>query len=138
MIKLWPKYENWSKLGKQNRVYRYTPNVYRYTLAENDQKPKCTGTCSKCTGTLTEKCPKCVFSPIFHAPSSMDHSYTSYTHQNHSNIILIWVMTHTQTKHQDLLGFVLKPNSISFHFTRNPTTKGGFHTYFVPCGFYQP
>ena len=87
---------------------------------------------------FTEKCPKCVFSPIFHAPSSMDHSYTSYTHQKHSNIILIWVMTHTQTKHQDLLGFVLNPNSISFHFTMNPTTKGGFHTYFVLCGFYQP
>ena len=32
-IKLWPQYENWSKLGKQNRVYWYTLNVYRYTLA---------------------------------------------------------------------------------------------------------
>ena len=33
MSKLWPKYKNWSKLGKQNRVYRYTLNVYQYTLA---------------------------------------------------------------------------------------------------------
>ena len=32
MSKLWPKYENWSKLGKQNIMYRYTPNMYRYML----------------------------------------------------------------------------------------------------------
>ena len=32
MSKLWTKYENWSKLGKQNRVYRYTPNMYQYML----------------------------------------------------------------------------------------------------------
>ena len=32
MRKLWQKYQNWLKLGKQNRVYRYTPNVYRYTF----------------------------------------------------------------------------------------------------------
>ena len=69
----------------------------------------CTGTPLMCTGThwpkmtrnqsvpvhvqsvpvhFTEKCPKCVFSPIFHAVSSMDHSYTSYTHQNHSKFTL--------------------------------------------------
>ena len=129
MRKLWPKYENWSKLGKHNRVYLYTPNVYRYTLAKNDQNTKCTGTCSKCTGTHHKNFPKmCVFHPFFHIliPNQL---YTSNTHQDHSKIILeslfysiplsisylsskihhgflpktllIWVITHTQTKHKD-------------------------------------
>ena len=56
----------------------------------------CTGTCLTCTGTcwpkmtitqtvpvhvqgvpvhVIENCPECVFSPIFHALSSIDHSY---------------------------------------------------------------
>ena len=81
MRKLWPKYENWSKLGRQNRVYRYTPNVYPYTpnvypytpnvypytLAKNDQNLKCTDTCSRCTGTHHRKMPRvCVLVPFFH------------------------------------------------------------------------
>ena len=32
-------------------------------------------------------------------------------------------MTHIQTKHQDLLGFVLNTTSISLHLTMNPTTR---------------
>ena len=32
-------------------------------------------------------------------------------------------MTHIQTKHQYLLGFVLNPTSISLHLTMNPTTR---------------
>ena len=32
------------------------------------------------------------------------------------------------TKHKDLLGFVLNPNSITCILTMNPTSKGGFHT----------
>ena len=65
MRKLWPKNENWSKLGTEQQVYRYTPKVYRYTLAKNDQKRKCTGTLSKCTGTSHPKCLKmCIFSPF--------------------------------------------------------------------------
>ena len=63
------------------------------------------------------------------------HIFLQTSFMNSSKIILIWVMTHIQTKYQDLLGFVLNPNSISFHLTMNPTTKGGFHTYLVPCGF---
>ena len=88
MRKLCQKYKNWSKLEKQNRVYRYTLNVYRYTLAKNDQKTKCTGTCSKCTGTNHQKLPRmCVFHPFFHIliPNQL---YTSNTHQDHSKIIL--------------------------------------------------
>ena len=46
----------------------------------------------------------------------------------------IWVITHTQTKHKDLLGFFLNPNSITCNLTMNPTSKGGFHTYLVPYG----
>ena len=72
MSKLWLKYKNLSKLGKQNRVYRYTPNVYQYTpnvyqytLAKNDPNTKCTGTCSKCTGTHHPEMPRMVFSPLF-------------------------------------------------------------------------
>ena len=53
----------------------------------------------------------------------------------HFKTILIWVMTHTQTKYQDLLGFDQNPNSISFHLTMNPTTKEGFHNYLVLCGY---
>ena len=65
MRKLWPKYKNWSKLGTEHQVYWYTPKVYRYTLAKNDQNPKCTGTCSRCTGTLHPKMPRmCIFSPF--------------------------------------------------------------------------
>ena len=67
MRKLWPKYENWSELGTEQQVYRYTPKVYRYTLAKNDQNPKCTGTCSRCTGTCHPKVPRmCVFVTFFH------------------------------------------------------------------------
>ena len=40
-------------------------------------------------------------------------SQTKSIHHIHFKTILIWVMTHTQTKYQDLLGFVLNPNSIS-------------------------
>ena len=165
MSKLWPKYKNWLKQENQNRLYRYKSNMYRYKLVKNDQNRSCTGTSSTCTGTSLRKVPRmCVF-PIFHALSSMDHSYTPYTHQNHSkftleslctqflfhflssfktfplispNIILIWVTTHIHTKYQDFLGFDQNPNSISFHLTMNPTTKEGFHNYLVPCGLYQP
>ena len=88
MSTLWSKYENWSKLGKQNRVYRYRSNVYRYTLAKNDQNPKCTGTGSGCTGTCHQKFPRmCVFYPFFHIliPNQL---YTSNTHQNHFQFTL--------------------------------------------------
>ena len=47
---------------------------------------------------------------------------------NYSQTTLIWIITHTQTKHKDLLGFVLNPNSITCNLTMNPTSKGGFHT----------
>ena len=67
MRKLWPKYENWSKLGTEHHMYRYTPNMYRYMLAQNDQNLTCTDTCSRCTGTCHRKMPRmCVFLPFFH------------------------------------------------------------------------
>ena len=47
---------------------------------------------------------------------------------NYSQTTLIWVITHTQTKHKDLLEFVLNPNLITCHLTMNPTSKGVFHT----------
>ena len=47
---------------------------------------------------------------------------------NYPQTTLIWVITHTHTKHKDLLGFALNPNSITCNLTMNPTSKGGFHT----------
>ena len=65
MSKLWPKYKNWSKLGTEQQLYRYNPKLYRYNLAKNDQKRKCTGTNSNCTGTSLRKVPRrCNFSPF--------------------------------------------------------------------------
>ena len=95
MSKLWLNYKNWSKQENQNMLYRYKSNLYRYKLVKNDQNRSCTGTSSTCTGTSPtctgkslRKVPRmCVF-PLFHALSSMDHSYTSYTHQNHSKFTL--------------------------------------------------
>ena len=88
MSKLWLIYETWSKQENKNRLYRYKSNMYRYKLVKNDKIRNCTDTSSTCTGTSLRKMPRmCVF-PIFHALSSMDHSYTSYTHQNHSKFAL--------------------------------------------------
>ena len=131
MSMLWPKYENWSKLGKQNRVYRYTLNVYRYTLASG-------GVYRYTTVHVPVHLPKFAqivyFIPFFH---TFDTQFNSILHihlktisysfcnlfsiqflfqylsllqksiMNYSQITLIWVMTHTQTKYKDLLGFVL-------------------------------
>ena len=126
-------------------MYRYTPNVYRYTLAKNDQKPKCTGTCSKCTGTLHRKVPKmCVFTHFsctfihgsllyfLHTSKSFQiHLETSFLfkssfngylsskffHESLPRIIPTWVTTHTQIKHDDYLGFNLNPSSITCYLT---------------------
>ena len=88
MSKLCPKYENWSEQENQSRVYRYRSNVYRYTLAKNDQNPKCTGTGSGCIGTCHRKLPRmCVFHPFFYIliPNQL---YTSNTLQNHFQFTL--------------------------------------------------
>ena len=114
MNKLWLKYENWSKL--ENRALHVPVHVLEF--------------CPEC-GLF------CIFFFIFFYPIQL---YTSYTPQNHLLCILksqfysihlslhvyvqkpflnyfqttlIWVITHTQPKHQDLLGFVLNPNSIT-------------------------
>ena len=127
MCKLWQKYENWSKKENQNRLYRYKSNLYRYKLAKNDQNRSCTGTNSNCTGTSFRKVPRmCVFthfSCIFILGSLLYFLHTSKSFQNHlgiyflfnssfnfisffknpswisSKTLLIWVKTHTQTKH---------------------------------------
>ena len=128
MSKLWLKYQNWSKLGTEQQLYRYIPKLYRYNLAKNDQKRKCTGTTSTCTGTSHPKCPKmCVFShfsillilksilyfintsrPLqIHLMISflLNLSFNHILHQNPSRFslktTLIWVMTHRQTKYVD-------------------------------------
>ena len=88
MSKLWPKYENWSKLENQNRLYRYKSNLYRYKLAKNDQNRSCTGTSSNCTGTSHSGMPRmCVFSH-FSILLIPNHFYTSNTHQNNSKFTL--------------------------------------------------
>ena len=129
MRKLWPKYENWSEEENQNRVYRYMSNMYRYKLAKNDQNTICTGTSSKCTGTSLRKLPKrCIFShfsctfpsqtkSILHIhfkiiSNSLVISFLLNSSFNFiyffknpswisSKTLLIWVITHTQTKHKD-------------------------------------
>ena len=65
MRKLWPKYENWSKLGTEQQVYRYNPKLYRYNLAKNDQKRKCTVHFQIVSVQVTRNALKCVFSHIF-------------------------------------------------------------------------
>ena len=80
MSKLLLKYENWLKQKKQNRVYRYMSNMYRYMLAKNDQNTRCTGTCSRCTGTCHPKMPRlCVFVPFFHIFLPKSTLYIKYT-----------------------------------------------------------
>ena len=134
MRKLWPKYENWSKL---------------------EQSSRCTGTPLKCTGTLwpkmtrnesvpvhfqsvpvqvTRNALKCVFSHIFpyvstpinsilhihlktisYSPCELNYTQIIFQYISFFNIfhdflpktILIWVITHTHTKYTNLLGFVL-------------------------------
>ena len=129
MSKLWPKYENWSKLENRTGLYRYMSNMYRYMLAKNDQNTMCTGTSSNCTDTSLRKVPRMVFSTLFSIcliPNSTLHfkntskpfqihfgisflfnsslNYISFF-QKHikipSKTILIWVKTNTQTKHED-------------------------------------
>ena len=100
----------------------------------------------------------CIFSPFFHI---FDTQFNSILHihlktisysfcnlfsiqflfqylsllqesiMNYSQITLIWVMTHTQTKYKDLLGFVLNPSSITCPCTMNPSSKRGFHMLLV-------
>ena len=112
------KIRNWSKQENQNRLYRYKSNLYRYKLAKNDQNRSCTGTSSNCTSTSLRKVPRmCVF-PIFHALSSMDHSYTSYTHQNHSKLTLESLL---YSNHLSILIFL--PNSFMNHF-KNHSNMG--------------
>ena len=127
MSKLCPKYENWSKPENRNRLYRYKSNMYQYKLVKNDKNRNCTSTSSNCTGTSLRKVPRmCVFThfSIVLIPKSLLHfKHTSKQFQIHlgisflfnsslnylsffqkhikipSKTILIWVKTHTQTKH---------------------------------------
>ena len=129
MSNLWQKYENWSKLENRTGLYRYMSNMYRYKLAKNDQNRSCTGTSSKCTGTSHPRMPRmCVLVQIFHIlilKSILHFKHTSKPFQIHlgisfllnssfnfiyffknpswisSKTLLIWVITHTQTKHED-------------------------------------
>ena len=135
MSKLCLKYKNWSKLGTEQQLYLYNPKLYRYNLAKNDQKRKCTGTNSNCTGTSLRKVPRrCNFShfsctfpsqtkSILHihfkiiSNASYILNYTQIIFQYTSifkifhdflpKTILIWVITHTHTKYTNLLGFFL-------------------------------
>ena len=127
MIKLWLKYENWSKLSRvyrymcdmyrymfgSVRVYRYMFKVYRYMSPENAQNV--------------------YFSPIFpyvdtqinqilhkHVETTPNSSYNLFStqiiiqyisfiktfHDFLPKTTLIWVITHTHTKYKNLLGFV--------------------------------
>ena len=132
MSKLWQKYKTWSKLGKHNRVYRYTPKVYRYTLASGGVYRYTT---VHVPVHLPEFAQKVYFLPFFF--HIFDTQFNSILHIhlktisysfcnlfsiqflfqylsllqksviNYSQITLIWVMAPTQTKYKDLLGFVL-------------------------------
>ena len=54
-------------------------------------------------------------------------SFTSYLLSkpfHEPNTILIWVTTHTYSKHRELLEFVLNPNSITYNLTMSSIKKG--------------
>ena len=69
-----------------------------------------------------------IFKSLFYSNHLSIHMFLQKPFMNYSQATLIWVITHTQTKHKDLLGFVLNPNSITCNLTMNPTSNGGFHT----------
>ena len=55
-------------------------------------------------------------------------SFLKIFHEFLPKTTLIWVITHTQTKHNDLLGFVLNPNSITCNLNHESNLKGR-----IPC-----
>ena len=83
MRKLWPKYEKWSKLGKQNRVYWYTLKSVPVHFCFWWGVP--VHYCS-CTGTPSIFCPDFVIFPTFDANSL--HT-TSIIHNTSRNIMEI-------------------------------------------------
>ena len=85
MSKLWLKYKNWLKLGKQNRVYRYRSNMYRYMFSSG----RVYRYMFKVYRYMSpENAQNVCFSPIFPYFCIPNQLYTSYTHQNHFIIIL--------------------------------------------------
>ena len=65
MRKLWPKYENLSKLGTEQQLYRYNPKLYRYNLAKNDQNEIVPVQLQIVPVQVTRNALKCVFSHTF-------------------------------------------------------------------------
>ena len=114
----------------------------------------------------TRECPECVFSHIF--PCFIIHGsllyflHTSKSFQNHlgisflfnssfnfissfknpswisSKTLLIWVITHTQTRHENLLGFILNPNSITLYQPWIHPQREDFMSFLSHMGFYPP
>ena len=102
-------------------MYRYTPNVYRYTLAKNDQNPKCTGTGSRCTGTLHPKMPRmCIFSPF------------SYTFIHRSLLMHPSSKTNMESLPRTPQTLLICKKIHNFHTKFIP--KSSIHTYFLDLG----
>ena len=134
MSKLWLKYENWSKLGKQNRVYRYTLKVYRYTFASG-------GVYRYTTVHVPVHLPKiaqiCFFLPFFSLfliPNSISyfiytskpfhiHFVTSFLFNSSSNTYLYFKIYHELLSNNSNMGYDPYTNQIQ-GFVRvcsNPT-----------------
>ena len=56
-----------------------------------------------------------ILTSLFYSIHLSLHVYLQKHFLNYFQTTLIWVITHTQPKHQDLLGFVLNPNSITYN-----------------------
>ena len=144
MSKLWLQYQNWSKLEQSSSCTSRTLSCTGGTwpkMTSNEIVPVQTQIVPV---QVSEKCPESVISPLFHAlfhpKPNLYFIYTSKSFQihlissiilNHLSIhiflqdiswfspktILIWVITHTNTKYTNLLGFVLTQ---PFYFAIKP------------------
>ena len=113
------------------------------TCQNRKSRTGCTGTPLTCTGTLwpkmtrtqsvpvqvqsvpvqvSEKCPECVFSPIFMHFSIPNQIYTSYTLQNHFKFIL-----YPQLYSNHLSMDIFLPNSFMNHFKNH--SNMGYNPY---------
>ena len=133
MSTLWPKYENWSKLGKQNRVYRYTLNVYRYTWP----LVGCTGTLLFMYRYTFRNLPRlCIFSlfSILLIPNSIlyfiytskpfhIHFVTSFLFNSSFNTYLYFKIYHELLSNNSNMGYDPYTNQIQgfFRVCSNPT-----------------
>ena len=124
MSKLWPKYENWSKLENRTGLYRYMSNMYRYMLAKNDHNTNCTGTSSKFTTTSHSGMPRMLlfshFSMFLIPNSTLYFIYTS------------------RPLHMSLVNSFLLNSSFNTYLMHSIELKHGLDSFLIQgLGFYS-